>query len=70
MIDGWPDTVLSFCPNALRSLLIGAYIHEDVSTSVLGKKKTKPSCGFVINGSVWYAHGQGHNLYHNANICH
>ncbi len=69
MIDGRPDTVLSFFPNALRSLLIGAYIHEDVSTAVLGKKN-KPSCGFVINGSVSYAHGQGHNLYHNANICH
>lgn len=40
MIDVRPDTVLSLCPNALRSLLIGAYIHEDVSTAVLEKKRS------------------------------
>lgn len=68
MIDGRPDTVLSFCPNALRSLLIGAYIHEDVSTAVL-EKKTSLRVVLLLMG-LSYAHGQGHYLYHNANICH
>lgn len=69
MMNGRPHTVLIFYPITRRSPLIGAYIHEDVSTAVR-QKKAKPSSALVINGSGSYAHGQGHNLYHNANICH
>lgn len=38
MMNGRPHTVLTFYPNARRSPLIGAYIHEDVSTAVREKK--------------------------------
>ncbi len=68
MIDGRPRYCPDFCPNALRSLLIGAYIHEDVSTAVL-KKNTSLHVVLLLM-RLSYAHGQGHNLYHNANICH